>query len=128
GAGILAFGGEARYPAVGAAAGAAAAGIVTFLILKRRIGRRRPSSIEPHCWATLLPPDQFSFPSGHTITAFAVSVPIAHYYPAAAVACLFAAASVAVSRIVLGMHFLSDVVAGGVIGCVLGYAAVVLLG
>ena len=40
----------------------------------RRATRRKRPCAEPHCWATLLPPDQFSFPSGHTITAFAVSL------------------------------------------------------
>jgi len=35
---------------------------------------RRTCAFEPHCRPTLLPPDQFSFPSGHTITAFAVAL------------------------------------------------------
>jgi undecaprenyl-diphosphatase len=37
---------------------------------------------------------------------------------------LFLAASIALSRIVLGMHFLSDVLAGAVIGIALAYASV----
>jgi len=78
---------------------------------------------EPHCWSTLLPPDQFSFPSGHSITAFAVVVSVAFFYPVLMAGLLFCALSVAVSRILLGMHFLSDVVAGAAIGSLLGYAA-----
>jgi undecaprenyl-diphosphatase len=123
GAVILLFGGAGRFRAVGAAALAAALGIVIFLSLKKTAGRRRPSAFEPHCWATLLPPDQFSFPSGHTITAFAVSISLSRWNPDLAVGLLFCAVSIAASRIVLGMHFLSDVLAGAVIGAVLAYTA-----
>ena len=83
--------------------------------------------MEPHCWADLLPPDQFSFPSGHTITAFAVAVSLSMYYPEMLPGLLFCAVSIAVSRILLGMHFLSDVLAGAAIGSALGYAAARLL-
>jgi undecaprenyl-diphosphatase len=44
-----------------------------------------------------------------------------HHYPDAGAMLLFCALSVASSRIILGMHFLSDVVAGGAIGSLLGY-------
>jgi undecaprenyl-diphosphatase len=127
GAIILLFGGPARFAAVGAAGLAAGAGIALFLFLKKRTGRRRPCAIEPHCWATLLPPDHFSFPSGHTITAFAVSLSLAAFYPAALPGLMFCAASIALSRILLGMHFLSDVLAGAVIGSGLACAAVWLI-
>jgi len=40
---------------------------------------------------------------------------------------LFCALSVAVSRVVLGMHFLTDVIAGAAIGGILGYVAAELL-
>lgn len=123
----LLFGGEHRFVAVGAAAIASSLGIALFLFLKRAFGRKRPCHIAPHCWATLLPPDQFSFPSGHTISAFAVAVPLAIVYPVLAVPLGFAALSVAGSRVVLGMHFLSDVLAGTVIGVILGYASYTLL-
>jgi undecaprenyl-diphosphatase len=118
---ILIFGGPLRYRALGAAALAAALGILVFLNLKKLTGRKRPSALEPHRWAALLPPDQFSFPSGHTITAFAVSVPLGLCYPHLTACLLFCALSVAISRIVLGMHFLSDVLAGCLIGSSLGY-------
>src|SRR5207248_3001799 len=102
-------------------------GILIFRALKVVVGRRRPCDQESHCWAKLLPPDQFSFPSGHSITAFAVAIPLSHYYPAAEPGLLFIACNVAVSRILLGMHFLSDVIAGALLGVGLGYAAVWVL-
>lgn len=124
---VLLFGGPDRFAAVGAAGLAAGTGIALFLWLKRATGRKRPCMIEPHCWAKLMPPDQFSFPSGHSITAFAVAVPLGLFHPSLLIGLLFCAASVATSRILLGMHFLSDVLAGTVLGVCLGYGAFVFL-
>jgi undecaprenyl-diphosphatase len=120
GAMVAVFGGAQRVPALIAAAAAVGSGIALFLRLKRFCGRKRPCAIEPHCWATLLPPDQFSFPSGHTITAFAVAISLGAFYPNASGGLLFCAASVAASRVLLGMHFLTDVIAGALIGTTLG--------
>jgi len=118
---ILLFGGEHRFEALGAAGISATLSVLLFLCLKRLAGRPRPCQIEPHCWARLLPPDQFSFPSGHTMTAFAVTIPLALFYPDLTAGLLFCAFSVAISRILLGMHFLSDVIAGASIGAAIGY-------
>jgi undecaprenyl-diphosphatase len=120
---VVLFGGSDGIDAVAAAGLAVAAGIGLFIWLKRKTRRRRPCAIQPHCWAKLLPPDHFSFPSGHSITAFAVALPVGMVFPALMVALLFCAVSVALSRIILGLHFLSDVVAGSAIGSALGYAA-----
>lgn len=121
GVAVLLFGGPDRFAAVGAAAMAGAAGSLVFLLVKRKTKRRRPCHIEPHCWSKLLPPDQFSFPSGHTITAFAVAIPLALFYASLLPILLFCAFSIAISRILLGMHFLSDVVVGASVGSLLGY-------
>jgi len=123
---ILLFGGPSRFEAAGAAALAAVTGIALFRLLKKKINRPRPCTIEPHCWSKRLPPDRFSFPSGHTITAFAVAVSLSSFYPGLMVGLLFCAASIALSRILLGMHFLSDVIAGAMIGSGLAYGAVSL--
>jgi undecaprenyl-diphosphatase len=124
---LLFLGGHERFVAVGSASLAAVLGIGLFLLLKRACNRTRPCHIRPHCWANLLPPDKFSFPSGHTITAFAVAVPLLVVYPSLSPALLFCAFSVAASRVVLGMHFLSDVLAGIVLGCLIGSACLQLL-
>ena len=120
---IALFGGADRYVALGKAGLAAAVGVILFLNIKRAINRRRPSALEPHCWARLLPPDQFSFPSGHTITAFAIALPLGLYYPTLLSGLIFCACSIALSRILLGLHFLTDVIAGCAIGLLAGYAA-----
>ncbi len=123
---VLVFGGANRWAAVGSAILAGSAGVGLFITLKRITGRRRPCAVMPHCWSTLLPPDQFSFPSGHTITAFAFATPLVSYYPEAAWGLGFCAFSIALSRILLGMHFLTDVLAGALIGMGLGYGALAL--
>ena len=113
---VLLFGPSDRFAATAAAGSAAVVGIGIFILLKKVSGRKRPCEIEPHCWARILPPDQFSFPSGHTITAFAVAVTLGLFYPAMLPGLLFCAFCIAASRVLLGMHFLSDVLAGALLG------------
>ena len=118
---LLMFGGRERYIAVGVATITAALSVTLFLQLKKLAHRKRPCATERSCWATLLPPDQFSFPSGHSMTAFSVAVPLSLYYPSLEAGLLFCALSIAASRILLGLHFLSDVLAGSLLGAILGY-------
>src|ERR1700690_285506 len=81
GAILLAVGGSRGYEAVGAAGLAAIVGIFVFKVLKNLSHRQRPCQLQPHCWAKVLPPDQFSFPSGHTMTAFSVALVVSYFYP-----------------------------------------------
>jgi len=124
---VLFFGGPSRFLAVAAAGLSCGLGTVLFLALKKLTGRQRPCAVFSHCWATLLPPDQFSFPSGHSITAFAFAVSIGLFEPSLMYGLVFCAVSVAISRIILGLHFLSDVIVGSLIGAGLGYAGYLLL-
>lgn len=117
---LFLFGGPNGWRTLGSAALAAGAGIIVFKSIKRLSGRKRPCALASHCWAAMIPPDQFSFPSGHSITAFAVTIPVGVHYPDLMAFLLFWALSIAVSRIILGMHFLSDVIAGSLIGVGLG--------
>ena len=121
---LLGFGGPQRFAAVSAASAAAVFGIFVFKALKHLSQRQRPCQIEPHCWSKILPPDKFSFPSGHTMTAFSIAMVISYFYPSLEGMLLFLALNIAVSRIVLGMHFLSDVLAGMVLGVGLGVASI----
>ena len=121
---LLFDGGRQRFAAVGAAGSAALLGILVFKALKRLSQRPRPCQLEPHCWSKVLPPDRFSFPSGHTMTAFSIALVVSYFYPSLEGPLLFVAASIGLSRIVLGMHFLSDVLAGMVLGVALGCGAI----
>ena len=117
---LLFYGGAHRFAAMGAAGSAALAGIILFRILKHKSHRMRPFEIEPHCWSKILPPDKFSFPSGHSITAFAVALSVGLFSPDLQGVLLTVALLIASSRIILGMHFLSDVLVGSTIGVFLG--------
>jgi undecaprenyl-diphosphatase len=120
---LLAFGGAQRFAAVGAAGTAALVGVAVFKILKRLSHRPRPCQIEPHCWSKVLPPDKFSFPSGHTMTAFSIALVLSYFYRGVELPLYFMAVSIAISRVVLGMHFMSDVLAGAILGVGLGCAS-----
>ncbi len=112
-----------RFRALGAAACAVTCGILLFHKVKRLVCQVRPRDVEPHCWAHIVTRDKFSFPSGHSTTAFAVAVSLGSFYPEIMPVLLVLAANVAISRVVVGMHFLSDVLVGSGAGALLGYAA-----
>jgi undecaprenyl-diphosphatase len=120
---LLLSGDPQRFHAVEAGVLAVGAGILIFHRIKRAVGRVRPRDIEPHCWACIVTRDRFSFPSGHSTTAFAVAVSIGSFYPEVLPLLLVLAANVAISRVIVGMHFLSDVLVGSAMGMLLGYAA-----
>jgi len=72
-----------------------------------------------------VPPDS-SFPSGHAQTAFAAAVYLALLFPRGAAAFLALAALVGLSRVALGVHYPSDVIAGAALGSALSIAAFVI--
>ena len=123
---LLLFGGDLRFIAVAAGATAEAAAVVLFRVVKNLSKRKRPCQLETHCWASVLPPDQFSFPSGHAMSAFAIAVPLSFFYPELQAGLLILSLSIAVSRVILGMHFVSDVVVGSLLGAGLGYGSYLL--
>jgi len=81
GAMLLVYGGPQKFTAIGAAGSAAIFGIIVFKLLKGLSQRPRPCQLEPHCWSRVLPPDKFSFPSGHTMTAFSIALVVGYFYP-----------------------------------------------
>lgn len=97
---------------------------VAQVALKRSFRRARPSG--PVSWWDIHAPDQFSFPSGHTMNAFAVATLVTVHVPVAAPLAFAVAASVGASRVVLELHYVSDVAAGATLGTVLAAAAVAL--
>lgn len=101
----------------------AATGLVALLMyrkLKRWTRRPRPFAADVRIRAWVAPLDEFSFPSGHTLHAVAFTVVALAHYPGLMPLLLPFAASVAASRIVLGLHYPSDVLAATGIGLALG--------
>ncbi len=84
--------------------------------LKQKISRPRPYQVNPDIACITAPLDRFSFPSGHTLHAVAFSMVAVAYFPFLAWVVFPFTALVAVSRMVLGLHYPSDVLAGALIG------------
>lgn len=124
---VLAASGEPGRAALRAGVGAAALSIAAFTALKRAFKRPRPCQIHPHPLFPVRPPDQFSFPSGHTMSAFAVSTVLALQFPPLAPVLGLLAFSIGASRVVLGLHYVSDVVVGALLGTVFGGVGFVAL-
>lgn len=105
-----------------------AVGVLSYRWLKQHLVRERPyiSHAGVHCAAR--PLDRYSFPSGHTLHAVAFTVVAAHFFPELIFLLAPFAALVALSRVVLGLHYPSDVVAGGTIGLILALAAIACAG
>ena len=114
-----------RFDLLGAAALAAALANTAVVLLKRCFRRPRP---RPHELFGIAAPahfafDRFSFPSGHSLNAFALCGVLGPAFPPLLPLFAFVAGSVAASRVVLGLHYLSDVVVGTLVGILLGAAA-----
>lgn len=105
-----------------ASAHMAATGVIAltlYKLLKRWTRRPRPFASDVRIRAWVAPLDEFSFPSGHTLHAVAFSIVAIAHYPVLAALLIPFTASVAVSRVVLGLHYPSDVLAALGIGTAL---------
>ncbi len=87
-----------------------------YFILKNRLRRNRPQQAIPGFSSVIQPSDQFSFPSGHTSAAFLATGLISFAYPYLLIPLLIWAINVAISRVILGVHFPTDTLAGALLG------------
>ncbi|HET7319227.1 MAG TPA: phosphatase PAP2 family protein [Nitrospirota bacterium] len=99
--------------------------------LKVAIARERPCRELEHIRLILPCPKSFSMPSGHAITSFAVAAPL-FYLPRAYIALIWRlypvvlASFIAFSRLYLGVHYPTDVLAGTFLGILIGLAPSIL--
>ena len=87
-----------------------------YLLVKNSIKRNRPHDAIQGFKAFLKPSDKFSFPSGHTAGAFLMATLISHYYPDFAPFAFLMAVLIGCSRVLLGVHFPTDILAGMILG------------
>jgi len=84
--------------------------------IKTKTTRLRPYQRNQAIQVAAHPLDQYSFPSGHTLHAVSFTLVAVYYYPALASLLLPFTVLVALSRVALGLHYPSDVLAGVAIG------------
>lgn len=101
--------------------------LALYRTVKRRVCRPRPCDACLGIRACTPALDEYSFPSGHTLHAVAFSLVLSFHYPAAGMLVWPFAVAVAASRIVLGLHYPSDVVLGAAMGALMGAASAVLV-
>jgi len=90
--------------------------LVLYWSVKLSVRRVRPFHQMPNISAQVPPLDQFSFPSGHTMHNLAVGLMLAHYFPLILWPLAVAPFAWGIFRIYFGVHFLSDILAGGLLG------------
>ena len=102
-------------------------GVAIYKFCKLTLVRERPFVTHEQIVCIGTPLDRGSFPSGHTIHATSFTIMLGTLYPPALWVLVPVAGSIAISRIVLGHHYPSDVLAGAVIGTYLGATSLSLL-
>ena len=118
-AAILIYGGDEAVLPVVHMLSVGLIGTAIYKSLKRVTSRPRPYEVHQDIWLTGRPLDRFSFPSGHTLHAVIFTSLIAVYYPVLLFFVLPFTLLVALSRVVLGLHYPSDVLVGAILGYLL---------
>lgn len=100
-----------------AALGSAAAGLLVNQAIGHLWMRERPYAEHPGSLVLFTARSHDpSFPSDHATAAFAIAVAVLFFDRRIGVAFLGAAAAIALSRVLLGLHYPSDVIAGALTG------------
>lgn len=102
-------------------------GVVLYKVLKHRLVRERPFITHEDILCACAPLDRYSFPSGHTLQAVLFTTLALAWFPALAPVLLPFTVLVALSRMILGLHYPSDVICGALIGWGLAQGSLHLL-
>ena len=93
-----------------------------YFVLKNTLRRQRPPLVVPDFQSIVEASDKFSFPSGHTMAAFLLAGLALSTFGLAALPLYLWAMAVGSSRVILGVHFPSDILAGALIGSAIAIA------
>ena len=99
-----------------------------YWLLKTSLKRKRPQDSMPGFRSLIVASDQFSFPSGHSSGAFLLATSLTLVYGNPMLAVYLWAMGVGFSRVILGVHFPGDILAGATMGTMLTVLSASLLG
>lgn len=97
--------------------------IISEFTIKPIVGRARPFEALENLRLIIPPPSGSSFPSSHATTSFAAALVLYRFNKAYGIYALIFAFFVAISRLYLCVHFLSDIVVGSLLGCTIGFVS-----
>ena len=87
-----------------------------YFVVKNSLKRNRPEAALKNFRSIITPSDQFSFPSGHTSAAFMMATLLSFHFPSLLIPLYCWATLVGCSRVVLGVHFPTDILVGSILG------------
>jgi undecaprenyl-diphosphatase len=118
--------GSQALPLIAQMAATGSVGIILYKLLKNRLVRERPYVNHHDILCGTAPLDKYSFPSGHTLHAVSFTILLWSFEPLLLMIAAPFAILVAASRVILGLHYPSDVIVGAAIGATLASTGLVL--
>ena len=104
--------------------------LVNNIVLKNIFSRERPFAVLESIKLIIDAPSGYSFPSGHTVSSLACATTLFWNFKNsckwAAISAVVLAVLIAFSRMYLCVHFFTDVLAGAVVGILLGIASIAI--
>jgi len=119
--------GTAALPVIAHISVTGGIGVAIYKLLKKHLVRERPYINHGEIVCGTAPLDRYSFPSGHTLHAVSFSIMLSQIEPLLTPLVWPFAALVAASRVILGLHYPSDVVVGAAIGSTLASVSLALI-
>lgn len=91
---------------------------ISYTLIKKNVKRIRPFKKIEEITSLIIPPDEFSFPSGHTAGAVIFAIICGSVFPQLKALLYLFAAAMGFSRVYNGVHYPGDVFAGAALGII----------